>query len=42
VRARSGLQLEQAAGSTGEKKKEEASAKKRVWEKSFKREIKWI
>jgi hypothetical protein len=33
VRARSGLQLKQAAGSTGEKKKEEASAKKRVWEK---------
>jgi hypothetical protein len=28
VRARSGLQLEQAAGSTGEKKKKEASAKK--------------
>jgi hypothetical protein len=34
VRARSGLQLKQAAGSTGEKKKEEASTgKKRVWEK---------
>jgi hypothetical protein len=29
VRARSGLQLEQAADSTGEKKKEEASAKKK-------------
>jgi hypothetical protein len=39
VRARSGLQLEQAAGSTGEKKKEEASAgKKRVWEKKVRRE----
>jgi hypothetical protein len=29
MRARSGLQLEQAVGSTGEKKKEEASAKKK-------------
>jgi hypothetical protein len=35
VHARSGLQLEQAAGTTEEKKKEEANAeKKRVWEKS--------
>jgi hypothetical protein len=33
MRARCGLELEQVAGSTGEKKKEEASAKKRVWEK---------
>jgi hypothetical protein len=33
MHARSGLQLEQAVGNTGEKKKEEASAKKRVWEK---------
>jgi hypothetical protein len=33
VRTRSGLQLEQAVGSTGEKKKEEASTKKRDWEK---------
>jgi hypothetical protein len=37
MRARSRLQLEQAVGSIGEKKKEEASAKKRVWEK-FRRE----
>jgi hypothetical protein len=35
VRARSGLQLEQAAGSTGEKKKEKASAEKRAWEKKL-------
>jgi hypothetical protein len=33
VRARSKLQLEQAVGSTGEKKKEEASAKKESREK---------
>jgi hypothetical protein len=34
--ARSGLQLEQAAGSRGEKKREEACAKKkRVWEKKL-------
>jgi hypothetical protein len=33
VRARSGLQLEQAVGSTGEKRKEEASAKKKSLEK---------
>jgi hypothetical protein len=32
VHARSRLQLEQAVGSTGEKQKEEGSAKKRVWE----------
>jgi hypothetical protein len=36
VRARSGLQLEQAVGSTEEKKKKEDSAKKkRVWEKKL-------
>jgi hypothetical protein len=35
VRARSGLQLEQAAGSTGEKKKEEASTEKKSLEKKL-------
>jgi hypothetical protein len=35
VRTRSGLQLEQAAGSIGEKKKEEASAKKKESGKKF-------
>jgi hypothetical protein len=35
VRVRSRLQLEQAVGSIGEKKKEEARAKKRVWEKKL-------
>jgi hypothetical protein len=40
VRARSGLQLEQAIGNTGEKKKKEASAKKKKKEsgKKFRRE----
>jgi hypothetical protein len=32
--ARSGLKLEQAAGSAGEKKKEEASAKKKLEERN--------
>jgi hypothetical protein len=35
VRARSGLQLEQAAGSTGEKRKRKPAQKKRVWEKKL-------
>jgi hypothetical protein len=39
VRARSRLQLEQAAGSTGEKKKEEASAgQKKEFGKKVRRE----
>jgi hypothetical protein len=42
VHARSRLQLEQAVGSTGEKRKRKPAQKKRVWKKSFKREIKWI
>jgi hypothetical protein len=35
MRTRSGLQPEQAAGSTWEKKKEEASAEKKVWKKKL-------
>jgi hypothetical protein len=40
VRAWSGLQLEQAAGSTGEKRKRKPAQKKKSGKKSFKREIK--